>query len=133
MFPGGSRLFPALRLASILMAVQALIVFGFCVVELVTDHKDLGFAIGSAVFFLAYGIGIGACGWGLLDLRRWARGPTLLIELLNLGLAWSLRGGSTWGAALALAVPSLVVLVCILLPASVEALDADGGREGDPS
>jgi len=85
--------------------------------------------VGAASFFIVYGVGIGFCGWGLLDLHRWARGPTLLIELLNLGLGWSLRGGSTWGAAVALAIPSVVVLVCVLLPASVEALETDGGRE----
>lgn len=124
-----SRLYPALRLASVLMVAQALIVAIFGVVELASHHKDLGFGFGAAVFFIVYGVGIGFCGWGLLDLRRWARGPTLLVELLNLGLGWSLRGGSTWGAALALALPSVVVLICILLPASVEALEADGGRE----
>jgi hypothetical protein len=110
------------------MVLQALVVIVFGVVELVSNHRDLGFGVGAAGFFIAYGVGIGFCGWGLLDLHRWARGPTLLIELLNLGLAWSLRGGGTWGAAVALAIPSAVVLVCILLPASVEALEDDGGR-----
>ena len=110
------------------MIIQALALVIFGVVELVSHHRDLGFGVGAALFFVAYGVGIGFCAWGLLDLHRWARGPTLLIELLNLGLAWSLRGASTWGAAIALAVPSVVVLVCILLPASVEALETDGGR-----
>src|SRR5690349_20648196 len=108
------------------MVAQALVVVIFGIVELASHHRDLGFGVGAAVFFIAYGVGIGFCGWGLLDLHRWARGPTLLIELLNLGLAWSLRGGGTWGAAIALAVPSLIVLVCISLPASVEALESDG-------
>lgn len=111
------------------MVLQAGVVIVFGIVELVSHHNQLGFGVGAAAFFVAYGVGIGWCGWGLLDLRRWARGPTLLIELLNLGLAWSLRTGGTWGVALALAVPSAVVLICILLPASVEALEADGGRE----
>lgn len=128
MLSGSSRPFPALRLASALMALQALAVIVFGVVELVSNHHDLGFGVGAAGFFIAYGVGIGFCGWGLLELHRWARGPTLLIELLNLGLAWSLRGGSTWGAAAAFALPSAVVLVCILLPGSVEALESDGGR-----
>ena len=129
MSPGNSRLYPALRIASVLMVAQALFVVVFGVIELVSHHRQFGFGVGAAAFFVAYGIGIGACGWGLLDLRRWARGPTLLVELLNLGLAWSLHGSGTWGAALALGVPSAIVLVCILLPASVEALEADGGRE----
>lgn len=110
------------------MLAQALFVVVFGVVELVSHHSQWGFGVGAAAFFVAYGVGIGWCAVGLLDLRRWARGPTLLIELLNLGLAWSLRGGSTWGVALALGIPSAVVLVCILLPASVEALETDGGR-----
>lgn len=123
------RLFSAIRIASVVMVLQALAVVIFGVVELVSSHRDWGFGVTSAVFFIAYGVGIGLCGWGLLDLHRWARGPTLLIELLNLGLAWNLRGGSTTGVALALAVPSVIVLVCILVPSSVEALEADGGRE----
>lgn len=129
MAAGSTRLFSAIRIASVVMVLQALAVLIFGVVELVSRHDDVGFGLGAAVFFIAYGVGIGVCGWGLLDLHRWARGPTLLIELLNLGLAWSLRGEGTWVAAVALAVPSALVLVCILLPASVEALEADGGRE----
>jgi hypothetical protein len=127
----GPRLSSALRLASALMLIQALIVVVFGIVELASHHANVGFGVGAAIFFIVYGLGIGFCGWGLLGQRRWARGPTLLIELLNLGLAWSLRGGQTWGAALALAIPSVIVLVCILLPASVEALEADGGRDDE--
>lgn len=113
------------------MMLQAAAVAIFGVAELVSRHRDPGFGVGAAIFFIAYGAGIAFCGWGLLDLHRWARGPTLLIELLNLGLAWSLRGGGTWGAALGLAIPSVLILVCILLPASVEALESDGGRSSD--
>lgn len=123
-----SRLYPPLRIASIVMVFQGLVVLGFGVVQLFSHHDQFGFGVSASAFFILYGLGIGLCGWGILDLRRWARGPTLLIELLNLGLAWSLRGDNEV-VAMALAVPAVVVLVCILLPASVEALETNGGRD----
>lgn len=122
------RLFSALRIASIVMAIQAFVVIGFGVVELFATHRDFGFGVGTSIFFIAYGVGIGVCGWGILDLHRWARGPTLLIELMNLCLAWSQRDSNV-GVAWGLAGPALVVLICILLPSSVEALEANGGRD----
>jgi hypothetical protein len=53
----------------------------------------------------------------------------LLAQLIQLGTAWSFRGGDTTWIAVGLAVVALVVAAGVLHPASVEAL-AD--RPEDP-
>ena len=50
--------------------------------------------------------------------RRWSRAPAIATQIIQLPVAWSLRGGeTTWFAALLGAV-SLTGLVCLLLPRS---------------
>jgi uncharacterized membrane protein len=50
----------------------------------------------------------------------------VLAQLIQLGLAWSFRDGSTLAVAIALAVIALVVLAGMLNPASIDALsDSD--------
>ena len=52
----------------------------------------------------------------------WARGPAVLAQLIQLGLAWSFRGDPTTLVAIALAVVALVALAGIFHPASTHAL-----------
>ena len=85
----------------------------------------------TSVFFVAYGAAMVVCAWGLQRLRTWARGPVLLAQLIWLGLAWNFRHGDTLPIAIALAVPAVVVLVGMLVPASVEALERGGRADGD--
>jgi hypothetical protein len=47
----------------------------------------------------------------------------LLAQLIWLGLAWNFRDGGTWPVAVGLAVPAVIVLVGMLVPSSVEALE----------
>ena len=54
--------------------------------------------------------------------QSWGRSPIVLTQLIQLGLAWSFRDGSTLLVAVALAVIALVVLAGILNPASIDAL-----------
>jgi hypothetical protein len=49
----------------------------------------------------------------------------VLAQLIQLGLAWSFRGGGTTVIAVVIAVVAVVVLVGLLHPASVEALAED--------
>ena len=55
-------------------------------------------------FFLAYGVGLLVCAWALSRGQSWARSPVVLAQLIQLGVAWSFRGGGTTGVAIALAV-----------------------------
>ena len=58
----------------------------------------------------------------------WARSPVVLAQLIQLGLAWSFRGGETTWIAIALAVVAVVVVAGVLHPASIEALSDDPQR-----
>ena len=55
--------------------------------------------------------------------RSWARSPVILAQLIQLGIAWSFRGGDTTVVAVVLALVSLIVVVGVLHPASIAHLD----------
>lgn len=77
----------------------------------------------TSLFFVGYGAGMVLCAWGLSRLHTWARGPVMIAQLISLGLAWNFRSGHTVAAAVALAVPAVVVLVGMLHPRTIEALN----------
>ena len=109
--------------AASIVAVEGLLLAGYGVLEaaaISTGRVTMGAT--TAIFFLAYGGGLVACAWGLWRLRSWARGPVILAQLIQLGVAWSFRGGDTTLIAVALAVAALVVAVGVLHPASTQAL-----------
>jgi hypothetical protein len=90
-------------------------------VHITSDELIVG--VTTSVFFLAYGAALVVCAWAINSLRTWARGPVLLAQLIWLGLAWNFRGGDTLPVAIAMAVPAIVVLVGMLVPSSVDALE----------
>jgi len=90
--------------------------------------ERLVMGVTTAVFFIAYGAALVLCAWAVNGLRTWARGPVLLTQLIWLGLAWNFRAGDTLPLAIGLAVPAVLVLVGMLLPSSVDALE-HGRRE----
>ena len=61
---------------------------------------------------------------GLLGLRRWGRGPVLIIQILALPVAWSMvqNGGGMIAAGAALGVSALVGLAALVHPATTKAL-----------
>jgi len=69
-----------------------------------------------------YAAGIALCARGLLRLSSWCRGPIVLAQLIELGVAWSFRGGETTWVAILLAIPAVVVLAVIFSPATTQAL-----------
>ena len=79
----------------------------------------------TALFFVAYGVALGGCAWGMHALRSWSRGPVLLAELIWLGLAWNLRDSSIQAVAIAVAVSAVLVLAGMLHPRSLRALNRD--------
>jgi peptidoglycan/LPS O-acetylase OafA/YrhL len=113
----------ALRLAAALVGLEALAVVALAVAELFAlDSDRLSLGITNAIFFSAYGAALAFAGWGLSRVRRWSRGPIVLAQLIQLGVAYSFRGGSTTWVAIVLAVVAIAVLVVILSPSSTEAL-----------
>ena len=77
------------------------------------------------LFFAGYGAVIVVCAWGLRSARSWSRGLVMITQLIALGLAWNFRPADTRLAAIALAVPAVVVLAAVLRPESLAALEAD--------
>jgi hypothetical protein len=113
-----------LSVAAGLSAVEGLLLLLYGLGEVL--HLDLGRAVmgvTTALFFVACGAGLLLCAWGLHAVRTWARGPVLLAQLIQLGLAWSFREGDTLPVAIGLAVVSAIVLVGVLHPHSIAALE----------
>ena len=113
-----------LKVAASLTAVEAVLLLIYAVAELFSfSPGKAAVTFTTAVFFALYGGALLICAWGLVGGRSWARSPVILAQLIQLGLAWSFRGGDTTVVAVALAVVSLVVVVGVLHPASIAHLD----------
>ena len=113
-----------LKVAASLTAVEAVLLLIYAVVEVFNfSPGKAAVTFTTAVFFALYGGALLICAWGLVGGRSWARSPVILAQLIQLGLAWSFRGGDTTVVAVALALVSLVVIVGVLHPASIKHLD----------
>jgi hypothetical protein len=127
---------PPLTVAASLVAVQAVVLLGFAMVEitsLVPDHRTLG--VSMAIFFAIYGGLLAATSLALWRTQGWARGPGLMTQLIQLGLAWNFRDLPM--VAIALAISALLAIAGIVHPDSTKALEGiedrgdDGGPQGD--
>lgn len=115
---------PPLTVAASLVAVQGVVLVGLAVADLANVDPDRrSVAIAGAVFFGGYGIALLACAFALVRRVSWVRGPVLLTQLVQLGIAWNVR--DFWPLAVPVAVAALVVLAGMLHPASIDALAAD--------
>ena len=114
---------PPLVVAASLVAVEGGLLLMYALLEVGSLSADrLTMGITTAVFFAVYGVALLVCTWQLTRGHSWARSPIVLAQLIQLGVAWSFRGGDTTWVAVALAVVALVVLAGVLHPASVDAL-----------
>jgi hypothetical protein len=112
--------------AASLVAVEGLLLLGYAVLELFNVSSDrVAVGVTTTVFFAAYGVLLLVCTRAVLRGGSWARSPIVLAQLIQLGLAWSFRGGETTAVAIGIAVVAIVVLVGILNPASIDALDRE--------
>ncbi len=114
-----------LRIAATIAGVQGLVMVGLGVAELVSlDAARLEMGASTTFFFAAGGVGLLACAWALARLRTWGRGPVLLAQLVQLGLAWNLRSSQFGWLAVLMALVAVVGLVCLVQRQSIEALDS---------
>ena len=120
---------PAPLVAAVaLAAVEGGLLLVYGVAELVAVQAGrLTMGISTALFFLMYGGGLVFCAWSAYRLSSWARAPLVLAQLIQLGVAWSFRGGSSTPAAVVLALVAVIVLVGIFHRASVQAIDDEPG------
>jgi hypothetical protein len=113
-----------LVVAASLAAVEGMLVVLFGLGELRNlSSERLSAELATVGFFALYGAALLFCAWQLSRVRTWARGPVLLAQLIQLGVAWSFWGGSTTWVAISLAVVALVVLAGLLHPQSIDALN----------
>jgi peptidoglycan/LPS O-acetylase OafA/YrhL len=74
---------PAVRAAAWVAVLQAvLVVVVAVVVVLAREDADLTWALATASYFVVLALLIAAVGRGLLQGRRWARTPAIVIELI---------------------------------------------------
>ncbi|WP_309117648.1 hypothetical protein [Saccharothrix sp.] len=104
------------RGAGVLTALQGLAAVGFAVALVLRafDAAKTENVLGEAAYFAVLGAAVLAAGLGLVLGRHWARTPSIVVQLLLLGVAWYMYGPSgqqLWGALLGL----YVVVVLVLL------------------
>ncbi len=115
---------PPLTVAASLVAIQGAVLIALAVLELANLSSDrMSMGLTTAAFFAIYGVALVGCALALTLQQGWARGPVLLTQLIQLGLAWNVRDVSV--LAIALAVAAAVVLAGVLHPASLRVLTDD--------
>jgi hypothetical protein len=85
----------------------------------------------AVLFFVAYGVALGFCAWGLRHARRWSRGPVLFTQLVMLGFAWNFGQAHRWTYVVVLVVLAVLTLGCLLQPGVVHALEEGGEDWGE--
>jgi hypothetical protein len=117
---------PPLVVGASLAALEAFVLAALGLLELANLRAvRLTMGLTTAAFFLAAAAGLAWCAWSLWKVRRWARGPVVMAQLIQLGLAWNLWAGSTKPLSAGLAVVAVVVVLGLVHPASTEALEQD--------
>jgi Mn2+/Fe2+ NRAMP family transporter len=105
------------------------VVFGAA--EALETHSSRAvMGVTTSLFFVIFGIALLGSGWGLTRAQTWARGPVMIGQLIALGLAWNFRTGDTTLLAVVLAVPAVIVLIGMLHPQSIAAMN-DLPTDGD--
>ncbi len=130
--PGAHGFVPVpLRVAACLTALEAFVLLSLGALEILSlNLSRLTMGATTAVFFLAAAAGLAWCAWSLWGIHRWARGPVVMAQLIQLGLAWNLRGEPTRLLALVLATVAVVVIVSLVHPRSTAALEEDARSGG---
>lgn len=120
---GPDRAPAPLLVAASLVGVEAvlLVLYGFAEISAVTGNR-VAMGVTTSMFFIVYGAALAFFGWRVARLESWARSPLVLAQLIQLGVAWSFRGGAGTAAAVGLALVAVLVLAGIFHPASMEAL-----------
>jgi hypothetical protein len=112
---------PPLNVAASLVVLQGFVLVALAVLELANATSErMSMGVSTAIFFLVYGVALVACAWGLTRQEGWTRGPVLITQLIQLGLAWNLR--DTPLVAVALAATAAAVLAGMLHPATLKAM-----------
>lgn len=111
--------------AASLAAVEGVVVIALAVLEIASlTGGRVTMGVTTTLFFALYGGLLVVCAWAITHGGAWARGPILLAQLIQLGLAWNLRGGETTLLSLGIGVVALVAIAGLIHPRSVEAVES---------
>ena len=114
---------PQLTAAAALALLEGLVALAFGVAEIFEIRLFRAVVgVGVALFMIGFAVLLGAAARGLLRLRRWARAPVVVVQLIMLPVGWSFRGGQTEAVAVAMIGVALLTLVLVLHPRSTRAL-----------
>jgi hypothetical protein len=114
---------PQLGAAAALAALEGLVALGFGVAEIFQVRLFRAVVgVGVAAFMIGFAVLLFAAAYALLRVRRWARAPVVVVQLIMIPVGWSFRGGQTTGVAVAMIAASLLTLVLVLHPRSTRAL-----------
>lgn len=115
-----------LLIAAALTLLEGVVFIGYGVLELFNlSSERLSMGLTTALFFLGYGAALAWCARGLRDGRSWARSPVVFAQLLQIPVAWSFFGHDTKGVSAAIFAVSVIVLVAIMMPRSLQYLSDD--------
>lgn len=115
---------PPLVVAASVTALEGLALLALGLLELANLRSTrLTMGVTTAGFFLVAAAGLAWCAWSLWRARRWARGPVVMAQLIQLGLAWNFRDVWSLLLPLGLGVAALVVIVGLLHPESTRVLE----------
>lgn len=120
------------RAAAVIVGAEAATVLALGLVELVrinTGRPVVGGTTG--IFFVVYAAGLAAAAVGLARLRSWSRALIVLAQLIQLGVAWSFVGASTFWVAALLMLSAVIVLAVVLAPATTDALYGRSGGDDE--
>jgi hypothetical protein len=110
-----------LFLAAAVLGLEALACIAYGAVEATRiDSARIVVGAGVTLLMLGYGAALIAVSRGVALGRRWARGPAVSTQVLQLLLAFSFGQGATLPVGLALGAAAVVVLGCLLTPAATE-------------
>jgi hypothetical protein len=111
--------------AASLAALEGVVIIALAVLEIASlTGGRLTMGLTTTLFFALYGGLLLVCAWAITHGGTWARGPILLAQLIQLGLAWNLWGGETTPISLVIGVVALVAIAGIVHPRSVEAIES---------
>jgi hypothetical protein len=108
---------PQIRVAGVLVGLQALLGIGFAVVLAVrslSTAMPVGNVVGESAYFVVIGAALLAVAVGLLTGHRWARTPAIVTQGLLLPVVYSLLGPSRQ-LVLGIVAGAIVVTTFLLL------------------
>ncbi len=108
---------------SALVALEAICLVALAIAELAqVDGARASVALTTALFFGLYAVGLLFAAVALCRHKGWSRGPIVLAQLIQLGVAWSFFGGDTTWVAVVLALSAGICLGLALSPPVTRAL-----------